>query len=338
MKIAICLSGGIDSAISAYLLKKQGASLVGITFKLFKKQKEVEKAKFIAQTLDIPHHTIDLTQEFQEQIISYFINTYAQGQTPNPCALCNAKIKFGKVLDWTLKNLETEKLATGHYVDLGEYQGELLLKKAKDSKKDQSYFLSLINKDALSFLTFPLSGYLKEEVKMMAKEVFGIETSQESQDVCFLKGSSVKEFLSMFLKPKKGPVVYKDKVVGTHEGIFFYTVGQRKGLRLPLGKPLYITCLDPQTNTIFLGEKKDLAAKGLVLESLNLHLPIEKWTSPEAQIRYRSPMAKVKEVITEEGKTKVLFEEVVFGVTPGQVCAFYEKGFLLGGGIIIDKI
>lgn len=338
MKIAICLSGGIDSAVSAYLLKKQGVSLVGITFKLFEKQKEIEKAKFIAQTLDIPHHIIDLTQKFQEQIISYFINTYAQGKTPNPCALCNAKIKFGEVLDWTLKNLGAEKLATGHYVDLGEYQGELLLKKPKDTKKDQSYFLSLINKQVLPFLNFPLSGYLKEEVKIMAKEIFGIETSQESQDVCFLKRTSVKEFLSMFLQPKKGPVVYKEKVVGTHEGIFFYTIGQRKGLKLPLGKPLYITCLDPQTNTIFLGEKKDLAVKGLVLESLNLHLPIEKWTSPEAQIRYRAPRVKVKDIITEGKKTKVLFEEVVFGVTPGQVCAFYEKEFLLGGGIIVDKL
>ncbi|QER42187.1 tRNA 2-thiouridine(34) synthase MnmA [Thermodesulfobacterium sp. TA1] len=338
MKIAICLSGGVDSSFAAYLLKEQGFSLVGLTFKLFENQEEIEKAKMIAEKLEIPHHIIDLSHEFQAQIISYFVKTYQEGKTPNPCALCNRKIKFGKVLEWALKTLKVEKLATGHYVGLEAYQGEVLLKKAKDHKKDQSYFLSLITKEALPFLTFPLNGYLKEDIKNLAKKIFNLETSKESQDVCFLKGKSIKEFLSLFLNPQKGPIVYKDRVVGQHEGIFFYTIGQRKGLRIPLGKPLYIIRLEAKTNTVFLGEKEDLAAKGVVLENLNLHLPINRWTSPEAQIRYRAPLVKVKDVVQKEEKTEVYFKEPVFGVTPGQVCAFYEKDFLLGGGIIVDKL
>lgn len=339
MKIAIALSGGFDSAVAAYLLKEKKYELIGITFELFESQKNIlEKTKNIAHLLEIPHHILDLKETFKREIISYFIDSYAKGLTPNPCAWCNRKIKFGKVLEFAIKILKIEKFATGHYVKIESYKENLLLKRAKDKDKDQSYFLALINCEIIPYLLFPLGDLTKKEVKSLGKNLFNFLEIEESQDICFLKNRTLKEFLSFYLPEKEGPVIYKNKIVGTHLGIYWYTIGQRKGLGIPLGKPLYIVDLDFKENKIILGEEGELFSKGLVLKDLNFHLPLNLWSDPSAQIRYRAPMVKVKDIIKVNEEYKVLFENPVKSVTPGQICAFYENDFLLGGGLIKKAI
>lgn len=342
MRIALALSGGIDSAICAYILKKEGYEVIGLTFELFDSQKEtVDKAKQIASFLNISHYILDLKEFFEKEIISYFVNSYAKGVTPNPCAWCNKKIKFGKVLEIAIKTFKIEKFATGHYVEKENYKGKMLLKKAKDVNKDQSYFLSLIDAEVIPSLLFPLGNLTKSEVKALGKKIFNFLDYKDSQDICFLKNKSLKEFLSKYLPKKEGLVFYQDKVVGTHPGIQWFTVGQRKGLGLALGKPLYIVKLCAKENKIILGEEKELFSEGLILENLNLHLPLELWTNPYAKIRYKTPLIKVKDIIKineEKGEYKILFETPVKGVTPGQICAFYENEFLLGGGVIKEAL
>ncbi|WP_038057114.1 tRNA 2-thiouridine(34) synthase MnmA [Thermodesulfobacterium hydrogeniphilum] len=338
MKIAIALSGGIDSAVSAYLLKKEGYDLVAITFKLFDSHEEnIERASQIANKLKISHYIIDLRKKFKKEIVDYFITSYEHGKTPNPCALCNRLIKFGEAFNYAIYQLRANKFATGHYIETEKYKDEILFKRGKDKNKDQSYFLALVKKEVIPYLIFPLGDWEKEEVKKLAKTFFSFLKTNESQDICFLKGKTLKEFLANYLSKKNGPIVYDNKIVGFHPGIYWFTVGQRKGLGIPLGKPLYVISLDPETNTIFLGEKEKLYSKGLILENLNLHLPLEKWEDPWAQIRYRTKPVKVKNIFKENSNYVVLFEEPVKSVTPGQVCAFYEKNYLLGGGIIKNK-
>lgn len=339
MKVAVAISGGIDSAVSAYILKERGYQIIGITLELFDSQKEnINRAKEIAEKLKIEHIILDLKDVFNETIISNFINSYSEGKTPNPCALCNKEIKFGKALEYMIKNFNIKKFATGHYIRIEKYKGYFLIKKAKDKGKDQSYFLALINSEIIPYLIFPLGELYKEKVIELGKKIFGFFEYEESQDICFLKNKSLKKFLSLYLPEKEGPVIYKDKVVGTHPGIHWFTIGQRKGLNLPLGKPLYIIKLDAKENKIILGEKEELFSDGLILETLNSHLPLNLWDNPFAQIRYRTSLAKVKDLIKKEEKYTVLFETPVKGVTPGQVCAFYENDFLLGGGIIKSPI
>ena len=241
-------------------------------------------------------------------------------------------------MEFAIKNLKVEKFATGHYVKTEKYKGRILLQKAKYKSKDQSYFLALIDSEIIPFLLFPLGDFTKKDVNALGKKLFRFVNYKESQDICFLKNKSLKNFLSTYLPEKKGVVVYKNKVVGTHPGIQWFTVGQRKGLGIPLGKPLYIVELDFKENKIILGEEKDLFSKGLVLENLNFHLPLNLWTNPSAQIRYKSSINKVKDIVKVNGEYKVLFETPVKGVTPGQICAFYEGEFLLGGGVIKKPI
>lgn len=338
MKIGIALSGGIDSTAAAYLLKNQGFEVIGLTFKFFKGSEEVcERALKIAERLDIPCYVLDLERDFKEEVISYFIATYQEGKTPNPCAICNKKIKFGKAMQIAFERFKLDKLATGHYVKIEPYKGELLLSKGKDLNKDQSYFLALIDREVLPKLLFPLGTYTKEEVKKLVLDLLDL-VYRESQDVCFLRGKTLKEFLSQYLELKKGPLIYKDKIVGYHQGFYFFTVGQRKGLRLALGKPVYVTKIDPKENKVILGEKADLLKRGVILENLNLHLPISKWTNPFAQIRYRTNQIKIKDILIEPDRWKLIFENPVVGITPGQVCVFYEDNHVLGGGIIVDSI
>jgi len=339
MKIAVALSGGIDSAVTAYILKREKHQIIGITFELFDSQKKIiNKAKKIAYLLKIPHYVLDLKKIFKNEIISYFVNSYARGKTPNPCILCNRKIKFGKVLEFAINDLKVDKFATGHYIKIEDYKGYVLIKRAKDKIKDQSYFLALIKRETIPYLVFPLGDFTKDEVKALGKSLFDFLEYKESQDICFLKNKSLKEFLSIYLPKKEGPVIYKNKIVGTHPGIHWFTIGQRKGLGIPLGKSLYIIDLDFKENKIILGEKEELFSKGLVLENLNLHLPLKLWINPLAQIRYRTSMIKVKDIIKNNEEYIIFFENPVKGVTPGQICAFYEDDFLLGGGVIKKAI
>lgn len=347
VKVAVAMSGGVDSSVSAILLKKGLTSfkeeigeVVGITFFLFSGQeKHIERAKIVAEILEIKHQIIDIREIFREKIVEYFLKSYGEGLTPNPCALCNRLIKFGLIPDWIEKTLGATYFATGHYVEKGDLKGHPLLKVSNNRSKDQSYFLALVRSEMIGRLVFPVGSLSsKEEVRKIAQS-YGLNffEKEESQDVCFLRGKTLKEYLKEHFSEREGEIIFQDRVVGTHRGFYFYTIGQRKGLNIPLGKPVYVIKIDAKENRIYLGEKRDLLRRSLYLEEINFHLPFEKWENPLAQIRYRSEKVPVKDIIKEDSYWKIVFEREVSGVAPGQVCAFYEGDFLLGGGIIIRE-
>jgi len=335
VKVGIALSGGIDSSFAGWILKSQGFSLIGIFFKtLYTPEEQIFAAKRVADTLEIPLHILDVSKEFEKFVVKRFVQEYEKGRTPNPCVFCNRFIKFG--LMWEkCKELGAEQLATGHYVRKETFKGVWLLKRGIDPNKDQSYFLGLISPRLIKDLVFPLGDFFKKEVEAKVKEVFSFLKGSSSQDICFLKNLSLKDFLKRFIPERRGKVVFKGKVVGIHPGYQFFTIGQRKGLNIPLGKPAYVVQIVPEENLIVLGEKEDLLESSFFIENFNEFLPVMQWKEPiYVKVRYRSPLYKLKKLIPHGERWQVMLEEPAQAITPGQVCAFYYKDFLLGAGII----
>ena len=254
------MSGGVDSSVSAYLLLKQGYSVDGVTFNLTGKSasQAISDAKSVSLKLGINHSVLDMQKEFNKNVIDYFVSEYKNGRTPNPCVMCNKTIKFGLFLEYALKN-GYDYVATGHYANIvyDEKIGRYLLKNNK-SNKDQSYFLYGLNQHQLSHAIFPLGSYEKPEIRKIAKEIgLPVFEKSESQDICFIKNITHGEFIKNYTQSdfKKGNFVnIEGKILGTHSGIVNYTVGQRKGLGIALGKPAYVTHIDAENNNIVLGD------------------------------------------------------------------------------------
>ena len=354
MRIAVAMSGGVDSSVSALLLKEAGYEVIGVTLRFHTLEcsegsfsrvccspEDVRDAIRVSQQLGIPHITLSWEEIFKERVINYFVSEYASGRTPNPCALCNREVKTAFLAQY-LKNIaEIDRLATGHHALIEEHPSiGRIIKRGRDRSKDQSYFLSLIPREALKLLEFPIGNFTKEEVREIARKR-GLEVAQkyESQEVCFLMGMSPGEFVEKIVGEKKGEIITPDgTVLGTHRGIFHFTIGQRRGLGISTGKPLYVLELDPTGNRVVVGEDKHLYSKSLLIKSLNELVPLEKWNDVSAQIRYRSKPHRVKEILREGDGYRVVFKEEVRGITPGQVIAFYEGDILLGGSIIEEKL
>jgi tRNA-specific 2-thiouridylase len=346
MRIAVGMSGGVDSSVCALLLKEQGHEVIGITLRFHQEvcdelrvccsPKDVQDAARVSQRLGIPHLTLDWEKLFEEKVINIFVNEHLKGNTPNPCAICNRDVKTGFLARYLQKVALIEKLATGHYARIVNYKGRKLIARGKDAKRDQSYFLALIKEEDIELLEFPLGELTKEEVREIAKR-HGLEVAQkpDSQDVCFLMGKDVGSFLRERLGSQEGYFVYKGQIVGKHKGFYAYTVGQRKGLGVALGKPVYVVGVEPSKNIVYLDDEEELYRDWLILREINFHLPPSLWDEPKAQVRYRNTPVRVKGIKPlEDGRYKVFFEEKVRGITPGQVCAFYENDVLLAGGII----
>jgi len=354
MRVAVGMSGGVDSSVSALLMKLAGHEVIGVTLRFHTlpescsvddlrvccSPQDVKDAAKVSEKLGIPHITLDWERIFKSRVIDYFVKEYLEGKTPNPCAVCNRDVKTGFLAKYLREVAQIDKLATGHYAKILEYRGRKMIAKAEDKNKDQSYFLALMERDVLELLEFPIGSYTKDQVRKIAQEYnLPVAQKKDSQEVCFLMGKKPGEFLRDFVDTKEGIITDTEgKVLGKHTGIYNFTIGQRRGLRLSIGKPLYVIDLDEQNNRIIVGEKDELYRNSLKLLYLNAHLPIKEWGDVYAVVRYRSKPVRVRGIReTQDGGYFVEFEERVWGITPGQVCAFYEGDVLLGGGVIAKE-
>ncbi len=346
MRVAVGMSGGVDSSVCALLMKEAGHEIVGITLRFHQacdtdglrvccSPEDVRDAVRVSQHLGIPHLTLSWEEVFEKRVIDYFLKETLKGKTPNPCAVCNREVKTGFLAEYLQRVAEMDKLATGHYAMIVEYKGRRLIARAKDQKRDQSYFLSLVRGEHLELLEFPLGERTKEEVRLIAKEKgLPVWDKRDSQDVCFLMGKTPGEFVEERVGSKDGYFYLEGKPVGKHKGFFHYTVGQRKGLGVALGFPVYVCSVEPEANAVHLCREEDLYRDWLILEDINFHLELQLWQKPTAQIRYRNQPVPVEGIEKTKKGYKVKFSQPVNGITPGQVCAFYEGDLLLGGGII----
>ena len=342
-KAAVALSGGLDSAVTAKLLMEEGFDVVGITARMTcsaDSTQVIDNAKKVADKLGIEHFALDVTQEFNERVIKYFENSYKNGLTPNPCIMCNKFIKWGLLFDYAINELNADCIATGHYAHIRNINGIYKLYPASDEKKDQLYFLFLLNQEKLSKTMFPLSGLKKDEVRKMAhKYDLPPKSSKESQDICFIKAPmTTKKYLNNIFPSKIGDFIEKNtgKILGKHEGFWQYTIGQRKGIGIAAPEALYVTGLEPETNTVYVGYKDELYSDILVLDNIYWSYPIEEENFP-AMVKIRYNMKSVEAEVTKtESGVQIKFNEPVSAITKGQGCVIYDKtdGHLLGGGFI----
>ncbi len=339
MKIGMLMSGGVDSTVAALLLREQGHKLLGITMINWDEEAAC-KAQETAHQLGIEHKTIDMRQLFYERVIDYFCSAYSRGQTPNPCVECNRYIKFAALMDAALQ-LGCTKIATGHYARIQRsQQGRFLLKRGLDDSKDQSYFLYGLKQDQLARTIFPLGDLHKSEVLKMAK-AYGVPaaTEKESQEICFIS-SDYREFLEGRIDCQPGEVVdEKGKVLGHHRGLAFYTIGQRKGLGIAGGKPLYVLRLDLDNNRLCLGEEAGLFKRSLFAGECNF-VSIANLDEPllvKAKIRYRAPLAEA-DIVMQGDMVKLDFKDKQRAITPGQSVVFYQGDCVLGGGKIVKVL
>jgi tRNA-uridine 2-sulfurtransferase len=337
-KIAVLVSGGIDSAVTACLLQSQGYEVIGVFMMLMHlddpQQLEHRRlqAEKVCQHLNIPFCCLPFRSHFKEQVYDPFMKAYAQGRTPNPCVRCNKTIKFGEAMDHVFDTLDVSLMATGHYVRImRDYRG-YYLKKGRDPLKDQSYVLYTLDQNQLARLVFPMGEYLKQDIKLMAKKLMpNITFLGESVDLCFIS----KDYHTL-IPEKEGLIVdAHGKELGKHKGIHRFTIGQRQGLGIAAPHPLYVVNIIPESNQVIVGEKQDAYQNILLAHDIYSMIPGELSQRLElnAKIRYASPE---QQCISEpfEDKLKVTFYQPQFAITPGQSVVFYDQDRLVGGGII----
>jgi tRNA-specific 2-thiouridylase len=344
--VFLAMSGGIDSSYAAYLLKKQGYRTVGFTFDLLPRTLRSEtnrkmccsavnmnRAKRIADDLSIPHYVINVREEFERHVIRRFVDEYRAGRTPNPCVLCNRHIKFAWFLEKALA-LGADLVATGHYAAIEETGQGLELKKGRDRAKDQSYFLYPIRPTDLPLLMFPLAEYTKSEVRREFAGLAAHRTEmEESQDICFIPGNDYRRFIGQFIPVRKGPIITIDgKQVGYHDGVHYYTVGQRRGINIPHGEALYVVEVRAEENVLVVGPKDSLKQDGLVADEVNL-LAARQEGEAWAKVRYRQKEEPCSYSM-KDGVLEVVFRQPVAAITPGQSVVLYEGETVLGGGTI----
>lgn len=350
MKIAVAMSGGVDSSVAAALMKQQGHDLIGITMRLFpphhgKEHTPESDAAMVADRLGFPHHLIDLEASFRELIVNDFINEYASGRTPNPCVRCNCFIKFGQLLD-AARSLGADLLTTGHYVrKTTDPDGIYHLRAARDLRKDQSYFLYTLTQQRLAQVVFPLGDMeSKEQVRDLARS-FGLPVSEksDSQEVCFIPNDDYVTYLEQhdcLKKARGGDIIHVNgQRVGRHSGAHRYTIGQRKGLGIAWSEPLYVIALDSERNIVVVGEQSHVYAPGLFASDLSWIIqPSEDCFDAACKIRYRhQPVACRVEVMNGGENCRVIFNEPLKAVTPGQSVVLYRDDEVLGGGTITSS-
>lgn len=333
-KVLIGMSGGIDSSVSAILLKNEGYEVIGATMVLFDSDNQnVEDAKKVCEALNIEHHTIELKKEFKEKVIDNFINSYLNGATPNPCIECNRFFKFGYLYE-KAKELGCNYIATGHYAKIKD--GKLL--KSDAIEKDQTYFLYKIKKEVLNHIIFPLESFNnKDEIRQIAFNYnLPIKNKKDSQEICFITNNDYSSYLenNIDILPPKGDFILKDgTIIGKHKGIMYYTIGQRKGLGISYSKPLYVIEINTKNNTVILGDESDLYNIGLI--ATNINLLVDKIPDNiQAKVRYRSNCSPCSIELINNNEFKLIFNEKQKSITKGQSVVLYDGNICIGGGII----
>ncbi|NEQ29922.1 MAG: tRNA 2-thiouridine(34) synthase MnmA [Leptolyngbya sp. SIO4C5] len=349
-KIVVGLSGGVDSSVAAATLHHQGHEVIGLTLWLMKGRGQccsegMVDAAQLCEDLGVPHHIVDSRDVFEKSIIDYLVSGYGSGITPLPCSQCNRAVKFGPMLQYARTELAADKIATGHYArivhnaDTGRYE----LHRAVDRSKDQSYFLYDLPQDLLAGSLFPLGEQTKAQTRQIAAEL-NLHTAEkpESQDLCLIEHhGSMRDFLDKYLAPKAGDIVNTSgQVLGQHEGIHHYTIGQRKGLGIAAPHPLYVVALDVARNQVIVGDRSSAHQSECTVRQVNW-VSIAAPASPirvMVQIRYRSPAVPATVVPlsaeADAASIRLVFDDSQFGVTPGQAAVWYDGDRLLGGGLI----
>jgi tRNA-specific 2-thiouridylase len=362
--VAVAMSGGVDSSLAAVLLKEAGYRVIGLTMQLWGDQdrgqtprccssKAIDDARAICRQWDIDHHLVDLRKEFSDRVVRSFIHEYLQGRTPNPCVVCNADIKWRCLLP-KARELGARALATGHYARIREDRatGRFQLLRGADEDKDQSYALWGLSQDDLAVTILPLGGLDKGETRRLARERdLPVAGKRESQEICFVPEDDYGTFIEEHFAPASpesgsssesypwspGPIVDQEgNILGQHRGLPFYTVGQRRGLGLALGRPVYVVDIDRPYNRLVVGTERDLLKQHLWAHRLNWMSspPPGEAVSCEVQIRYNHRAAPARLVPLSNGDVHVEFDRPQRAITPGQSAVFYDRGVVLGGGII----
>ncbi len=347
MTVAVAMSGGVDSSVAAALLVQRGFRVIGLTMKLFCygdgdharsccSLDSVAAARQAAQALGIPHYVVDCQREFSRQVVDRFVSEYAAGRTPNPCVACNRMIKFGLLLD-KARGLGCRYLATGHYARIVKRRGMPVLARGIDARKDQSYFLWPLSRGTLAQVLFPLGGLSKQEVRAQARSLGLISAERpESQEICFVQHGSYADFLEQRVTPAPGDIVDRDgNALGKHKGIIRYTVGQREGLGIALGRPQYVLRIDAQRNRIVVGDDHLLRSSDCAVSGVNWILPRpQRAVGALVKIRHQHKGAAAMVKPLPGDRAVIAFAEPQRAVTPGQSAVFYQGDLVLGGGNI----
>ena len=354
-KVVVGMSGGVDSSVAAYLLKEQGYDVVGVTMQIWQEEDRcsiereggccglsaVEDARRVAQMLDIPYYVMNFREEFKRHVIDYFVEEYLQGRTPNPCIACNRYVKWESMLHRSLE-IGADYIATGHYARITRLSnGRYALQKSVTAQKDQTYALYNLTQNQLSHTLMPVGAYTKQEIRAIAEKIgLLVADKPDSQEICFIPDNDYAGYIEREAKsplPKEGNFIDREgNIIGRHRGIVHYTVGQRKGLNLSLGKPAYVVEIRPQTNEVVIGDNVDCFQQELIAAQINYAVEEKR---PEhfravAKIRYAHAGAPCSVETIAQDLVRVTFDAPQRAITPGQAVVFYDADTVLGGGII----
>ena len=346
-KCYVAVSGGVDSAVALTLIKQNGYSAEGVTMTVFDSElvptyneRELDDAKALCERLGVPHHTIDLKKEFYNKVITDFISSYGRGETPNPCIVCNRFLKFGALADYCFKN-GADVYATGHYVRVLTSGDRKIIARAKDEKKDQSYMLWSLTPDQISRFYAPLGEFSKDEVRAIALNLgLAVATKGDSQDICFIPDGDYASFIKNNCAQEIACGDYVDingKVLGKHKGVIHYTIGQRKGLGIALGKPAFVISKNVADNKVVIGDEEYLFSTKVKIKDLNF-IPFETLNGElkvTAKLRYRHTEAPAVLRMINDNTAELEFNEPQRAAAPGQAAVFYDGNVVIGGGVII---